>query len=93
MVVQHGRQAGAASGRPAGESLGAAIVLGLLFLTVQIFEWKAKTFTLTSSAGSRIVLRFTITGFHMAHVVVGVTILAVVFAWSAARRALHAAPP
>jgi len=61
--------------------LGATIGLGLLFLTVQMFEWKAKAFTLTSSAyGS---FYFTITGFHMAHVIVGVTILAVVFTWSA----------
>jgi heme/copper-type cytochrome/quinol oxidase subunit 3 len=62
--------------------LGVAITLGLIFLIVQAFEWKAKTFSLTSSAyGS---FYFTITGFHMAHVIVGVIILSVVFAWSAA---------
>lgn len=61
--------------------LGIAILLGLVFLVVQVFEWKSKTFTLASSSyGS---LFFTITGFHMAHVAVGVALLAVIFVWSA----------
>ena len=60
--------------------LSLAILLGLVFLAVQVFEWKTKTFTLSSSAyGS---LFFTITGFHMLHVVVGVVMLTVVLAWS-----------
>jgi len=74
---------GAARGRT-GQHLagfGAAIVLGLIFLGVQIFEWKAKTFAITS--GSYGSLYFTITGFHMAHVIVGVAVLATVFGWSA----------
>lgn len=62
--------------------LAVGIALGLVFLTVQAFEWKAKTFSLTS--GSYGSIYFTITGLHMAHVVVGLVILAVVFAWSAA---------
>ena len=62
--------------------LGVGIALGATFVTVQVFEWKAKTYSLTSSAyGS---FYFTITGFHMAHVVVGLAILAVVWLWSAA---------
>lgn len=61
-----------------GQGLG--IVLGITFLIVQGFEWKAKPFGLATSAyGS---LFFTVTGFHMAHVFVGVIILSVVFAWS-----------
>jgi cytochrome c oxidase subunit III len=60
--------------------LAAGVVLGLIFLVVQIFEWRAKTFTLTSDLyGS---FYFTITGFHMAHVAVGVVALAVVLIWS-----------
>jgi cytochrome c oxidase subunit 3 len=60
--------------------LGAGILLGLVFLVVQAFEWKAKTYSLASSSyGS---LYFTITGFHMVHVVVGVLILMTVFGWS-----------
>jgi heme/copper-type cytochrome/quinol oxidase subunit 3 len=62
--------------------LGIAITLGVVFVAVQMFEWHTQPFSLTSSAyGS---FYFTITGFHMAHVVVGVVILAVIFAWSAA---------
>lgn len=60
--------------------LGLGIGLGAAFLAVQYFEWKAKTYSLsTSSYGS---LYFTITGFHMVHVVVGLLILIVVLAWS-----------
>jgi cytochrome c oxidase subunit III len=60
--------------------LGAGIVLGVIFLVVQGFEWKSKSFGLdTSSYGS---LFFTVTGFHMAHVIVGVLMLSVVFLWS-----------
>lgn len=62
--------------------LGAAILLGVVFLAVQVFEWKAKPYG--PSSGSYGSLYFTVTGFHMAHVVAGVFILAVVFAWSAA---------
>ncbi|MGH7025693.1 MAG: cytochrome c oxidase subunit 3 [Caulobacteraceae bacterium] len=61
--------------------LGVGILLGAAFLVVQAFEWKSKTFGLDS--GSYGSLFFTITGFHMAHVIVGVLILCVVFAWSA----------
>ncbi len=58
----------------------AGVVLGLVFLVVQVFEWKAKRFGLSSSSyGS---LYFTITGFHMVHVAVGLGILTAVLAWS-----------
>lgn len=62
--------------------LGIGILLGIAFLIVQLFEWKAKNYGLSSGAyGS---LFFTVTGFHMAHVVVGVGLLIAVFGWSAA---------
>ncbi len=60
--------------------LAAGIVLGLIFLVIQAFEWQEKTFTLSS--GSYGSLYFTITGFHMAHVAVGVLALATVLIWS-----------
>lgn len=61
--------------------LGGAILLGAIFLVVQGFEWKQKRFSLSSGAyGS---LFFTITGFHMMHVIVGVLLMLVVFTWSA----------
>jgi cytochrome c oxidase subunit 3 len=72
--------------------LGIGILLGVLFLVIQLFEWKSKHFTLSSRAyGS---FFFTITGFHMLHVIVGVVTLSVVWIWSlqgafSARRHIH----
>jgi heme/copper-type cytochrome/quinol oxidase subunit 3 len=60
--------------------LGLGAILGIIFLVVQYFEWSEKTFNISSHAyGS---LYFTITGFHMAHVFVGVLILIWLFIWS-----------
>lgn len=61
--------------------LGIAAVLGMVFVVVQTFEWASKTFVLSSSPYSS--LYFTVTGFHMAHVVVGVCVLWALFLWSA----------
>ncbi|HEX4861372.1 MAG TPA: cytochrome c oxidase subunit 3, partial [Rhizomicrobium sp.] len=58
-----------------------AAILGMVFLVVQYFEWAAKPFALASSTYSS--LYFVVTGFHMAHVVVGVIVLWALFAWSA----------
>lgn len=60
--------------------LGLGALLGLVFLVVQYFEWAAKPFGLASSPYSS--LYFTITGFHMAHVVVGFFILLALTFWS-----------
>jgi heme/copper-type cytochrome/quinol oxidase subunit 3 len=61
--------------------LGIGLLLGIIFIIVQAFEWKSKSFSLTSGPyGS---LFFTVTGFHMAHVILGVLILAAVQLWSA----------
>ena len=58
-----------------------ALALGTVFVAVQLFEWRAKTYSIQShSYGS---LYFTITGFHMAHVVVGLAMLLTVLVWSA----------
>jgi cytochrome c oxidase subunit 3 len=63
--------------------LGAGILLGVVFVVVQLIEWKSKTYSLTSGAyGS---FYFITTGFHLAHVIVGLLMLSLVFAWSAAR--------
>lgn len=75
---------GAKRGRRGQHLVGVALtmVMGAGFLAIQALEWKSKTFTITSSSyGS---LYFTITGLHMAHVIVGLVIMGVVFAWSAA---------
>jgi heme/copper-type cytochrome/quinol oxidase subunit 3 len=64
--------------------LGIGAVLGMMFIIVQYFEWAGKPFRLSSSTYSS--LYFTVTGFHMAHVVVGIVMLWVLFAWSAMGR-------
>jgi heme/copper-type cytochrome/quinol oxidase subunit 3 len=61
--------------------LGIGAVLGMIFVVIQYFEWAQKPFSLPSSTYSS--LYFTITGFHMAHVIVGVIMLWALFAWSA----------
>lgn len=58
-----------------------AALLGMVFLVVQYFEWAGRPFVLASSPYSS--LYFVVTGFHMAHVVVGVVMLWALFAWSA----------
>jgi cytochrome c oxidase subunit III len=74
-ATRRGRRAAQIAG------LGVGLFLGVIFIIVQAFEWKAKSFSLTSGPyGS---LFFTVTGFHMAHVVVGVLILAATLLWSA----------
>jgi cytochrome c oxidase subunit III len=60
---------------------GSAFVMGSVFVVVQWFEWHAKAFSLgTSSYAS---LYFVTTGFHVAHVLVGVAVLAAIFIWTA----------
>ena len=61
-------------------ALAGTFVLGTIFLVVQGFEWAAKPFMLKTNAYSAIY--FTVTGFHMAHVVVGLLILLVLLGWS-----------
>ncbi|MGZ4970287.1 MAG: cytochrome c oxidase subunit 3 [Methylobacter sp.] len=62
-------------------AIGSAVVMGIIFIAVQIEEWHLKSFSMTDHAyGS---LYFTITGFHMLHVLGGVLMLAVLFIWTA----------
>ena len=61
--------------------LALAFILGVAFLVVQGFEWRSKKFSLASNLYSS--LFFTVTGFHMAHVIVGVLALAALVAWTA----------
>ena len=57
------------------------LILGVVFVGIQIREWLDKPFTYASHAyGS---LYFTVTGFHMAHVVVGLVVLLALLVWSA----------
>lgn len=69
-----------------------SLVLGAIFAGVQVHEWFDKAFKPSTDAyGS---LYFTITGVHMAHVAVGLVILACLTLWAAmgrfsAERHLH----
>jgi len=55
--------------------------LGALFVYIQSLEWQSKDFSIVSNAyGS---LFFTVTGFHMAHLVVGLLVLLPLIVWSA----------
>ena len=58
----------------------ASIVLGFIFVGLQVTEWLNKPFSISSHAfGS---LYYVITGFHMAHVAVGLIMLIAVLIWA-----------
>jgi cytochrome c oxidase subunit 3 len=62
-------------------ALGLAIVLGVIFVAIQLREWANHPYGIRAHLyGS---LYFTITGFHMAHVVVGLIVLAFLMLWTA----------
>jgi cytochrome c oxidase subunit 3 len=60
--------------------LGLGALLGAIFLVIQCFEWAGRPFGFSSSPYSS--LYFVVTGFHMAHVVVGVVMLLALTWWS-----------
>jgi cytochrome c oxidase subunit III len=61
--------------------LGCAFLMGCAFAAVQVLEWESKTFRMgTNSYAS---LYFVTTGFHMAHVLIGIVVLAAIFLWTA----------
>ena len=58
-----------------------AFLLGAVFTAIQFVEWHSKPFQLgTSSYAS---LYFVTTGFHIAHVLIGLLVLAALFVWTA----------
>ncbi len=61
--------------------LAVTIILGIVFLGLQAIEWGNKPYWLASNVYAS--LYFTVTGFHMAHVVVGLLLLAALFLWTA----------
>jgi cytochrome c oxidase subunit III len=74
-----------AAGRaqPGGPVIALAIagVLGLGFLALQLLDWHDKPFSLATDAYSS--LYFTIGGVHLAHLVVGIIMIAATLGWSA----------
>jgi heme/copper-type cytochrome/quinol oxidase subunit 3 len=61
--------------------IAVSAVLGLVFIALEGLEWAKEPFHLTSDVYSS--LFFTITGFHLAHVIVGLLLLTVLFLWTA----------
>ncbi|MEO6835461.1 MAG: cytochrome c oxidase subunit 3 [Candidatus Tumulicola sp.] len=60
--------------------LGASVLLGLGFVVLEGIEWSHKGFTpMTNAYGS---LYFTVTGFHLVHVLIGVLMLVMLFVWT-----------
>jgi heme/copper-type cytochrome/quinol oxidase subunit 3 len=82
-VVMWWGERGIKRGKPGQLMVGlaAALVLGIAFLVMQGFEWSGEPFQLRTNVYSS--LYFTITGFHMLHVIVGLLMLAVLFLWTA----------
>ncbi len=75
-------ESGIRAGRNGRLRLGLVVtfVLGVIFVAIQAIEWSHKHFSAaTDSYGS---LFFTITGFHGAHVIVGLLMIAVVAVWA-----------
>lgn len=60
---------------------GLATMMAVAFAIVQGLEWQAKHFL--PGASSYASLYFVTTGFHMAHVLVGIAVLAGIFLWTA----------
>jgi len=62
-------------------SMALALMLGIGFVVIQLNEWSKLGYDMTSNLyGS---LYFTITGFHMLHVIAGLVILMVLLLWLA----------
>ncbi|RST31240.1 heme-copper oxidase subunit III [Sphingomonas ginkgonis] len=59
---------------------GLTLLMGTVFAVVQWFEWKAKSYGIGASSAAS--LYYVTTGFHMAHVVVGLIVLALLFLWT-----------
>lgn len=66
--------------RQLAAALAGAIVLGGIFVGVQVLEWADKPFALNTSSYSS--LYFVITGFHLVHVAVGMLVLLALLIWS-----------
>jgi heme/copper-type cytochrome/quinol oxidase subunit 3 len=66
---------------PALAGFGLAFLMGTAFAVVQVIEWRTKGYGIGLSSYSS--LYFVTTGFHMAHVLVGLLVLAALFLWTA----------
>lgn len=62
-------------------SMSIALMLGVIFTGIQLVEWRNHPYGLTTHLYSS--LYFTITGFHLVHVAVGLVVLALLLLWTA----------
>ncbi len=60
---------------------GVSFLMGAVFVAVQRLEWQAKTYGIGESSYAS--LYYATTGLHIAHVVVGLAVLAALFVWTA----------
>ncbi len=67
--------------RPVLIGVAGACLLSLLYIILELLEWSGKSFNLGTDAYSS--LYFVITGFHMAHALIGAVMFAVLFLWAA----------
>lgn len=81
-VVVYWGEAGIRQGRRnrLALALAAAIAMGTIFVGVQALEWRDKRFRFSDSAYAS--SYYMTTGFHMAHVVVGLLVLACLLLWT-----------
>ena len=61
--------------------LSGTFVLGTVFAALQGFEWRAQKFAMSDNAYAS--SYFVTTGFHMAHVLIGLLVIATLFLWAA----------
>jgi len=61
--------------------IASAFVLGVIFVIIQLREWQTKPFSLHSGTYGSIY--FVVTGFHLAHVIVGLLLLLALLVWAA----------
>jgi heme/copper-type cytochrome/quinol oxidase subunit 3 len=73
---------GIKSGNPSRLAIGLALgfVLGAVFVAIQGIEWSGKPFGISSNSYGSIY--FTMTGFHLAHVVGGLFMLLMTLVWT-----------
>lgn len=74
-AIIRGRRAQALAG------FGTAFALGAAFVVVQGIEWRSKPYHLGDSSDAS--LYFVTTGMHLAHLIVGLLVLAALFCWTA----------
>jgi len=60
---------------------GSALIMGVVFIYVQWLEWQTKSYGVGASSYAS--LYYLTTGMHIAHVVVGLVVLAAIFLWTA----------